>query len=85
VTTAPIPPVRFASSPTGLLHVGYEWTTLYNWLYARRTGGRFVLRIEDTDIERLSKRHGATSISTFREIGCQPEASPASANVSYTL
>src|SRR5512145_1434313 len=46
--------VRFAPSPTGYLHVGGARTALFNWLYARRTGGTFVLRIEDTDAERSS-------------------------------
>src|SRR5262249_45259941 len=46
--------VRFAPSPTGYLHVGGARTALFNWLYARRTGGGFVLRIEDTDAERSS-------------------------------
>ena len=41
--------VRFAPSPTGYLHVGGARTALFNWLYARHTGGRFILRIEDTD------------------------------------
>src|SRR5687768_16886492 len=41
--------VRFAPSPTGYLHVGGARTALFNWLYARRHGGKFVLRIEDTD------------------------------------
>ena len=44
--------VRFAPSPTGLLHVGNARTALYNWLFARRSGGKFVLRIEDTDLDR---------------------------------
>ncbi|MBI4551275.1 MAG: glutamate--tRNA ligase [Candidatus Latescibacteria bacterium] len=44
--------VRFAPSPTGLLHVGSAHTALFNWLFARRTGGAFLLRIEDTDVER---------------------------------
>ena len=46
--------VRFAPSPTGYLHVGGARTALFNWLYARRHGGTFVLRIEDTDEERSS-------------------------------
>jgi glutamyl-tRNA synthetase len=46
--------VRFAPSPTGYLHVGGARTALFNWLYARRHGGAFILRIEDTDIERSS-------------------------------
>lgn len=48
------PRVRFAPSPTGYLHVGGARTALFNWLYARRHGGIFILRIEDTDIERSS-------------------------------
>src|SRR5688572_16934729 len=44
--------VRFAPSPTGLLHIGGVRTALFNWLYARRYGGTFVLRIEDTDQDR---------------------------------
>src|SRR5437773_5949980 len=50
----PAPRVRFASSPTGYLHVGGARTALFNWLFARRLGGAFVLRIEDTDVERSS-------------------------------
>ncbi|MGH9141185.1 MAG: glutamate--tRNA ligase [Vicinamibacterales bacterium] len=49
------PRVRFAPSPTGYLHVGGARTALFNWLFARRTGGVFVLRIEDTDLERSSQ------------------------------
>ena len=47
--------VRFAPSPTGHLHVGGARTALFNWLYARKTGGAFVLRIEDTDRERSTE------------------------------
>ena len=43
---------RFAPSPTGYLHIGGARTALFNWLFARRHGGTFVLRIEDTDQER---------------------------------
>ena len=43
---------RFAPSPTGFLHVGGARTALYSWLYARANQGEFVLRIEDTDLER---------------------------------
>jgi glutamyl-tRNA synthetase len=49
-----VPRVRFAPSPTGYLHVGGARTALFNWLYARRHGGVFILRIEDTDVERSS-------------------------------
>ncbi|MFH1552703.1 MAG: glutamate--tRNA ligase family protein, partial [Candidatus Omnitrophota bacterium] len=41
--------VRFAPSPTGFLHLGSARTALFNWLYARHIGGKFLLRIEDTD------------------------------------
>ena len=44
--------VRFAPSPTGLLHVGNMRTAISNWLYARKMGGVFFLRIDDTDLER---------------------------------
>ncbi|HVU24699.1 MAG TPA: glutamate--tRNA ligase family protein [Opitutus sp.] len=47
--------VRFAPSPTGFFHIGSARTALFNWLYARHTGGMFVLRIEDTDKERNSE------------------------------
>ena len=51
------PRVRFAPSPTGFLHVGNARTALYNWLFARHTGGAFLLRIEDTDLDRSEVRH----------------------------
>jgi glutamyl-tRNA synthetase len=47
--------VRFAPSPTGYLHIGAARTALFNWLYARKTGGRFLLRIEDTDLQRSTE------------------------------
>ena len=46
------PVLRFAPSPTGMLHIGGARTALFNWLYARHAGGAFLLRIEDTDRER---------------------------------
>ena len=46
---------RFAPSPTGYLHIGGARTALFNWLYARHTGGRFLLRIEDTDRQRSTQ------------------------------
>src|SRR3972149_8625969 len=54
--TAPVR-VRFAPSPTGHPHVGNIRTAMFNWLMARRYGGRFILRIEDTDVAR--KKEGA--------------------------
>ena len=56
MTTSP-PRVRFAPSPTGYLHVGGARTALFNWLFARKLGGTFLLRIEDTDRERSSEAH----------------------------
>ncbi|NLM18017.1 MAG: glutamate--tRNA ligase [Candidatus Riflebacteria bacterium] len=47
--------VRFAPSPTGYLHVGGARTALFNWLFARKTGGKFILRIEDTDLARSTQ------------------------------
>src|ERR687898_773859 len=44
--------VRFAPSPTGCLHIGAARSALFNWLFARKTGGKFLLRIEDTDLQR---------------------------------
>jgi glutamyl-tRNA synthetase len=49
--------VRFAPSPTGYLHVGGARTALFNWLFARKHGGAFLLRIEDTDKARSSEEH----------------------------
>ena len=46
---------RFAPSPTGYLHVGGARTALFSWLYARKHGGQFILRIEDTDLERSTE------------------------------
>ena len=54
MTESSTPRVRFAPSPTGYLHVGGARTALFNWLFARREGGAFILRIEDTDRERSS-------------------------------
>ena len=52
--------VRFAPSPTGHLHVGNARTALFNWLLARGQGGVFVLRIEDTDLERSTRQSEAS-------------------------
>ena len=51
------PRVRFAPSPTGMLHVGNARTALFNWLFAQHKGGTMVLRIEDTDVERSEARY----------------------------
>src|SRR5918998_2351155 len=58
--------VRFAPSPTGALHIGGARTALYNWLLARRHGGRFVLRIEDTDRERSTPENVEQILDALR-------------------
>src|SRR2546429_1832039 len=47
--------VRFAPSPTGYLHIGAARSALFNWLFARKLGGKFLLRIEDTDLQRSTE------------------------------
>src|SRR5437660_12611922 len=61
--------VRFAPAPTGYLHVGGARTALFNWLYARRTGGAFLLRIEDTDKARSTDEHTQVILDGLRWLG----------------
>lgn len=63
------PVLRFAPSPTGMLHIGGARTALFNWLYARHTGGKFVLRIEDTDRERSTPQAVAAIIEGLEWLG----------------
>jgi glutamyl-tRNA synthetase len=73
-----VPPrVRFAPSPTGFLHVGGARTALFNWLYARRHGGIFVLRIEDTDVERSSADMVTGILDGLRWLGLTWDEGPA--------
>jgi len=58
--------VRFAPSPTGVLHVGGARTAVYNWAFARRYGGAFVLRIDDTDPERSTAENTAQILRSLR-------------------
>jgi len=60
---------RFAPSPTGSLHLGNVRTALFSYLWARNSGGRFILRIEDTDVERSEARHRAALIAELRWLG----------------
>ena len=69
--------VRFAPSPTGLLHVGNARTALYNWLFARHTGGEFLLRIEDTDLDRSEARHETQLIEDLKWLGLNWDEGPA--------
>ena len=70
------PRVRFAPSPTGQLHVGNARTALYNWVFARRFGGDFLLRIEDTDIERSEARYEAQLLDDLRWLGLDWDEGP---------
>ena len=73
-----MPPVRlrFAPSPTGYLHVGGARTALFNWLYARRHGGTFILRIEDTDAERSSADMVTGILDSLRWLGLDWDEGP---------
>jgi len=70
------PRVRFAPSPTGYLHVGGARTALFNWLFARRHGGTFILRIEDTDTERSSWEMVAGIVDGMRWLGLDWDEGP---------
>ncbi|MGE0815470.1 MAG: glutamate--tRNA ligase [Vicinamibacterales bacterium] len=72
----PTPRVRFAPSPTGYLHVGGARTALFNWLFARREGGTFVLRIEDTDVERSSTDMVTGILDGLRWLGLDWDEGP---------
>ncbi len=60
---------RFAPSPTGYLHIGGLRTALFNWLWARRNGGQFLLRVEDTDLTRNSKEALDAILQAFDWVG----------------
>ncbi len=68
--------VRFAPSPTGYLHIGGARTALYNYLYAKATGGTFILRVEDTDLERSSKESELTQLEDLRWLGLDYDEGP---------
>ncbi|MEM7792090.1 MAG: glutamate--tRNA ligase family protein [Verrucomicrobiota bacterium] len=68
--------VRFAPSPTGFFHIGSARTALFNWLYARHTGGAFVLRIEDTDKERNTDEALAVLLNGMRWMGLDWDEGP---------
>jgi glutamyl-tRNA synthetase len=70
------PRVRFAPSPTGYLHIGGARTALFNWLWARRTGGKFVLRIEDTDRERSTQLAVEAIIDGLKWLGLDWDEGP---------
>lgn len=68
--------VRFAPSPTGNLHIGGARTALFNWLYARQKGGSFVLRIDDTDLERSTSESLENILSSLRWLGLDWDEGP---------
>jgi len=61
--------LRIAPSPTGSLHIGNARTALFNWLYAKANGGTFVVRIDDTDMERSTKEHQKNILENLRWLG----------------
>ncbi|NJD62052.1 MAG: glutamate--tRNA ligase [Deltaproteobacteria bacterium] len=73
-----MPPVatRFAPSPTGELHIGGARTALFNWLYARRLGGKFILRIEDTDRERSTREFVQAILDSMSWLGLSWDEGP---------
>jgi len=76
MTNSSSPRVRFAPSPTGYLHVGGARTALFNWLFARHSGGTFILRIEDTDFERSSAEMVDGILEGMRWIGLDWDEGP---------
>src|SRR6516165_3421066 len=68
--------VRFAPSPTGQLHVGNVRTALFNWLFARQKRGTFILRIEDTDVERSEARYETQLLEDLKWLGLDWDEGP---------
>ena len=67
---------RFAPSPTGFLHIGGARTALFNWLYARHTGGKILLRIEDTDRERSTEPAIGAILDGLKWLGLEWDGEP---------
>jgi glutamyl-tRNA synthetase len=68
--------VRFAPSPTGFLHIGSARTAIFNWLYARHTGGKFLIRIEDTDLKRSEARFLDEILEDLKWLGLDWDEEP---------
>ena len=68
--------VRFAPSPTGQLHIGNVRTALFNWLFARKKSGTFILRIEDTDLERSEARYETQLLEDLKWLGIDWDEGP---------
>src|SRR5246127_2972407 len=67
---------RFAPSPTGMLHVGGVRTALFSWLYAKRMGGKFILRVEDTDRERSTDEAVQVILDGMQWLGLAHDEGP---------
>ena len=68
--------VRFAPSPTGYLHIGGARTALFNWLYAKSNGGKLILRIEDTDTDRLKEDSVSQILTSLKWLGINWDEGP---------
>ncbi|MBS0483817.1 MAG: glutamate--tRNA ligase, partial [Proteobacteria bacterium] len=67
---------RFAPSPTGYLHIGGARTALFSWAYARKHGGKFILRIEDTDLERSTQQSIQAILDGMEWLGLDYDEGP---------
>src|SRR5271169_4672002 len=76
MTSSVKPRVRFAPSPTGYLHVGGARTALFNWLFAKHEGGTFILRVEDTDVERNRPELVDGILESLRWLGLEWDEGP---------
>src|ERR1700684_3128194 len=70
---APLPVVRFAPSPTGRIHIGNARTALLNWLFVRRRGGTFILRFDDTDLERSKTEYADAIEADLKWLQIRPD------------
>ncbi|MFM8673489.1 MAG: glutamate--tRNA ligase family protein, partial [Vulcanococcus sp.] len=76
MTTGAAVRVRLAPSPTGTLHIGTARTAVFNWLFARRQGGQFLLRIEDTDQVRSTRASEEAILRSLRWLGLSWDEGP---------
>ena len=67
---------RFAPSPTGTLHIGGVRTALFNYVFAKKNNGQFLVRIEDTDRERSTKEFEENILTSLESIGLKPDIAP---------
>lgn len=68
--------VRFAPSPTGYLHIGGARTAMYNYLFAKAMGGKYILRIEDTDLDRSERKYEEAQIEDLKWLGLTHHEGP---------